>query len=1613
MNLRLVRPPRRHPTGRLALLFGLAVAVVSFGGLSKNAAAGLSDYSATLYLSNTASSQLTGSWQLVTAAPSTANTATQNRTAFSTTGYQDFVPGVGPGSFLNSPIVTPSATTQSGAKGWLVDNSGSVSFAAGSWTFSANVTDNASATTPSPSGSLVVGVWKVTLSGSAIATSTNLVDPTCSGGSAPCGDTGTNFITTSGSSSQSLTVSLGAISLQSNEHLYVQYWRHQSAAFCNPCTLGTPAGNANRVAKLVVNDGNAKITHPTANGFPNVPTLGSVATRINNRTPSLSANFSDPDASDTGTLSFQLCSDSACSSVLQSGSSSSGIANGSSGSWTPTSLADGTYYWRAESTDSAGNVSGWSSSSSFVVDTVPPATAALVSPAAAARVNATQVSATFSDPDAGDTGTLNFQLCSNSSCSSVVTSGSSASGIANNANGTWSPTGVADGTYYWRAQAQDAAGNQSASWSATRSFVLDTTAPNAPALGSVGSLLNAIPNLSAQFSDPDGSADGGTLTFHVCSDSSCTSIAGTSPSVGPLANNASGNWTPASLPDGTYWWEATAHDVAGNTSATTISGGSFTLDTTAPATPTLGPVAARTNVTPTLSAGFSDPDAADTGTVSLQLCSTSSCASVLQSATSPSGIANNTNWSWTPSHLVDGTYFWRARALDAAGNASAWSAAGSFIVDTTPATTPTLNTPASAARVTTTQVNATFNDPDVGDSGTISFQLCNDSACSSVVDSTTSATTNNGSSATWSGTAHGDGTYYWRARGQDIVGNAPSGWSAARSFILDTTAPAATPGTTPPLVNAIPALSGTFSDPSDPTDTGTILFQVCSDSSCTSVVQSGSSPGGIATGASGGWTPSALADGTYYWRVGARDVAGNQSAWPGTTSSFQLDTTAPTAPVLGAVASRTNTTPQLSATFADPDAADTGTLSFQLCSTSSCSSVLQSGTSASGLANGAAANWTPSTLADGTYYWRARGQDAAGNQSAWSSAGSFVVDTVAPSAPSLVSPASASRVNSITLSTAFSDSDAGDTGTLTFQLCGDAACSSVVASNTSASVANGATAAWTPATPADGAYYWRASAKDAAGNQSPWSAVRSVTLDTVAPSAPGLVSPADGGDVNTAPTLTASFSDTDAGDTGTLTFQICGDAACTAVVQSGTSSSGLSNGASAGWTPTGLSGAVYYWRASSVDAAGNASSWSTTRSFTFDKTPPAAPTLGKVPSRINAMPSLWATFSDPDAGDTGSVWLQVCSDTACNHVVRGVWSPSGVGNGGDWTWVPDSLGDGTYYWRASAKDAAGNQSSWSAAASFVIDRRAPVVTPVVPANTRVNTPPLLSARADDANDATDEAQVFFDLCADEACTQILATGGSGLVPAGSVASWQPPGPLNDGTYYWRVLAADILGNQSPWSSSQSFVVDTKPPSVPDLSAPDDGALVNKVQLSGSDPGKAGRLQFEVCADATCDTVVASGSSPSVDAGASASWTGGGLPDGSYFWRANAVDEAGNSSGWSATQAFTLDTTPPAKPRALTATVSGTVLSLAWRPPAGGAAPVGYYLIINGRRSKLLPAKTRAVKITLQRHDLRTFAIAAVDKAGNVGAPTVVFGKDVLRRSLKEAVLVRAPKRPRH
>src|SRR5205085_8220050 len=81
---------------------------------------------------------------------------------------------------------------------------------------------------------------------------------------------------------------------------------------------------------------------------------------------------------------------------------------------------------------------------------------------------------------------------------------------------------------------------------------------------------------------------------------------------------------------------------------------------------------------------------------------------------------------------------------------------------------------------------------------------------------------------------------------------------------------------------------------------------------------------------------------------------------------------------------------------------------------------------------------------------------------------------------------------------------AGAGGSITLELCRDASCTTTTVS----SLVSGGDATWNVAPLTDGAYTWRARAQDTVGNASAWSARRTFTIDstapTVAPQAPSV-----------------------------------------------------------------------------------------------------------------------------------------------------------------------------------------------------------------------------------------------------------------------------------------------------------------------------------------------------------------------------------------------------------------------------------------------------------------------------------------------------------------------------
>jgi hypothetical protein len=205
---------------------------------------------------------------------------------------------------------------------------------------------------------------------------------------------------------------------------------------------------------------------------------------------------------------------------------------------------------------------------------------------------------------------------------------------------------------------------------ATLNLLLRSTMTDTEASEQLTSWTEIVPNATAFSATCGQSASSVFAGPAVAAPTGGTGVSGTSTVTGLLNN------TP-------YHWRTCTVDRFGFHSGWTSKGGSpdLRIDTSVPAAAGSSPADAATgvSVTPTLSATYTDPAPANSGTVDFQLCTTAACGTVLQSTTSAS-TASGATASWSPTTLAfSTTYCWRVRATDGAGNQQAsWSTAQSF-----------------------------------------------------------------------------------------------------------------------------------------------------------------------------------------------------------------------------------------------------------------------------------------------------------------------------------------------------------------------------------------------------------------------------------------------------------------------------------------------------------------------------------------------------------------------------------------------------------------------------------------------------------------------------------------------------------------------------------------------------------------------------------------------------------------------------------------------------------------------------------------------------------------------------------------------------------------------
>lgn len=521
------------------------------------------------------------------------------------------------------------------------------------------------------------------------------------------------------------------------------------------------------------------------------------------------------------------------------------------------------------------------------------------------------------------------------------------------------------------------------------------------------------------------------------------------------------------------------------------------------------------------------------------------------------------------SHLVftpvgDGVFYWRVRGVSATNSNGPWSKTFVFILDTVAPIAPVLSKPLNTAVVTgspafswlasltATKYQIQYDTNADGNTETYTYR-------SPVLTKTSFALP---------AVPPLNVPLYWQVRAADAAGNW-SDWSAEYSVTVNPVKPASPkislPKNNTPTNDSTPILSW-----------GSVLY---ADKYDVQIANNAKFTGATTYSDISGTSMEAdtLADGKYYWRVMAKNLLGQTSAWSG-SFSFTVDTVAPAAPVLSKPLNNSSIVGNPAFSWLASVGATKYQLQYEYTADADNDTYDYRSVEFSGVKH--SPTMVPTALT--TIYWQVRAMDAAGNWGSWSDSFAVTIQPPVPAAPKLSIPAN----NSVQVT---------NLPTLTWGSVPFAKTYHIQIANNSKFLGTltyddldvtGTSKDYGPF--ADGKYYWRVQSINANGGFSPWSSTFSFTVDTTGPDAPTNLKPDNA--INTR--LNPDFSW--AASTSAKLYQYQIDTVNTFaspdydVATLKTPSVKL---------PISLVQNTYYWRVRAIDAYGNLGPWSETRSF--------------------------------------------------------------------------------------------------------------------------------------------------------------------------------------------------------------------------------------------------------------------------------------------------------------------------------------------------------------------------------------------------------------------------------
>mgnify|MGYP002619717278 FL=1 len=363
-----------------------------------------------------------------------------------------------------------------------------------------------------------------------------------------------------------------------------------------------------------------------------------------------------------------------------------------------------------------------------------------------------------------------------------------------------------------------------------------------------------------------------------------------------------------------------------------------------------------------------------------------------------------------------------------------------------------------------------------------------------------------------------------------------------------------------------------------------------------------------------------------------------------------------------------------------------------------------------------------------------------------------------------------------------------------------------------------------------------------------------------------------------------------------------------------------------------------------------------------DTTPPDPPLITS-PAGGAHVNSLKPTYGGTaESGSTVEVFVDGSS--------IGTTTADGTGN---WTLTqPTDLAEGSHTVKATATDAAGNESVESAPVSFTVD----VTAPGAPVITSPTDGALVNVKRPTYSGTAEAGSTV----------KVIVDGSSvGTTTADGTGNWTltQPTDLADGAHTVKATASDAAGNTSPDSAAVSFTVEVPGPDAPVILTPADGAVVNVKQPTYGGTAEAG-VTVEVFVD-----VLSIGT---VTADVYGQWTltqPTDLTEGAHTVKATATDAEGNEGGESALVSFTVDVTAPGAP-VITSPTDGAVLNIR-KPTFSGTAEAGskVQVFLNGSPVGTTTADGAGSWTLTQPADLADGVYLvnanAVDAAGNTSA----------------------------